>query len=93
MPKHDVLLLAPFRKAAEACEAVSSIFHAGITPSGLEFMEKDALLFAQKHIPGIELEIADDVEAHLLIELDGNQMDQILNDAEKVFEVLGNFRL
>ena len=49
-PKRDVLMLVPFKKAEEACEAVSAIFKAGIVPSGLEFMEQDALLFAKKYV-------------------------------------------
>ncbi|HQA75468.1 FAD-binding oxidoreductase, partial [Flavobacterium sp.] len=40
---HNVLMLVPFYKAHEACEAVSAIFRAGITPSALEFMERDAI--------------------------------------------------
>src|SRR5690554_4239194 len=66
MPKSDLLMLVPFKNAFEACQAVSSIFHLGITPSGLEFMEKDALDFAQKYVPGIDIKIEEDVEAHLL---------------------------
>ena len=36
--KHNVLLLVPFYKAEQACEAVSAIFRAGIVPSALEFI-------------------------------------------------------
>ena len=46
-PTHDMLMLVPFYEAKEACQSVSAIFRAGIVPSGLEFMEKDALLLAQ----------------------------------------------
>lgn len=90
-PKYDVLMLVPFRKAAEACEAVSAIFHLGITPSGLEFMERDALDFAKQFISGIELEIEADVEAHLLIELDGNQQEVLLQEAEEIFHLLEQY--
>lgn len=91
LPKQDVLMLVPFRKAAEACEAVSAIFHLGITPSGLEFMERDALDFAKAYAYGIELEIEDGVEAHLLIELDGNQMDVLMKEAEQIYTLLENY--
>ncbi len=91
LPKHDVLMLAPFRKAEQACEAVAAIFHLGITPSGLEFMEKDALYFAQEYVEGIEIEIEEDVEAHLLIELDGNDTDQMAKDAEVIYDLLQEY--
>ena len=91
LPKYDVLLLAPFRKAEEACKAVAAIFHLGITPSGLEFMERDALDYAQQYISGIELKIANDIEAHLLIELDGNKLKQLQEEAEQIYDLLGDY--
>ncbi|MEY4894227.1 MAG: hypothetical protein RL751_1042, partial [Bacteroidota bacterium] len=41
-PTQTLLMLVPFYDAVQACEAVASIFNAGITPSGLEFMEHNA---------------------------------------------------
>ena len=38
--KHNVLLLVPFYKAEQACEAVSAIFRAGIVPSWLDELKK-----------------------------------------------------
>jgi len=91
LPKKDILMLVPFRSAVEACKAVSAIFYLGITPSGLEFMEKDALDFAKRFIPGIELEIEEDIEAHLLIELDGNEEELLMSQAESIFTLLGDY--
>jgi len=91
LPKHDLLMLVPFKSASEACQAVSAIFHLGITPSGLEFMEKNALDFAQKYVPGIEVEIQDDVEAHLLIELDGNHTEVLMQEAEQIFNLMEKY--
>src|SRR5580765_4417223 len=42
LPSHDLLMLVPFNDLENASEAVSAIFQAGFTPSGLEFMERDA---------------------------------------------------
>jgi glycolate oxidase len=42
-------MLVPFYKAQEACEAVSAIFRAGIIPSALEFMERDAIDWTLKY--------------------------------------------
>lgn len=91
LPQKDVLMLAPFRKAEEACAAVAAIFQLGITPSGLEFMEQDALLFAKRYVEGIELEIEEDIEAHLLIELDGNDMKVLEREAEEIFMLLEKY--
>lgn len=91
LPTKDLLMLVPFRKAAAACEAVAAIFSLGIIPSGLEFMERDALAFAKKYVSGIELEIEDDIEAHLLIELDGNDVDTLMQEAESIYGLLEGF--
>jgi len=88
LPRKDVLMLVPFYKAEQACEAVSAIFNLGIIPSGMEFMEKDALEFAKKYVHGIELEIEADIEAHLLIELDGNDLDILMQEAEMIHALL-----
>ena len=46
-PKMDMLMLVPFKSAEMACEAVAAIFQKGITPSGMEFMERDALIWTK----------------------------------------------
>ncbi|RZJ27087.1 MAG: FAD-binding oxidoreductase, partial [Flavobacterium sp.] len=43
---HNILMLVPFFNAKQACEAVAEIFRAGIIPSALEFMERDAIDWA-----------------------------------------------
>lgn len=91
LPTKNILMLAPFKKAEEACEAVAAIFQLGIIPSGLEFMEKDALKFAKKYVSGIEIEIDETDEAHLLIELDGNNLDILQNEAEQIFNLLERY--
>ncbi len=82
-PQFDVLLMAPFQSATDACAAVASIFAAGITPSAMEFMERDAIEWALK-FTGSEMILPEHIQAHLLIELDGNNMDVLMQEAEKV---------
>jgi glycolate oxidase len=84
----NVLMLVPFYKAEEACEAVAAIFKAGIIPSALEFMERDAIDWALEFIEGIPVTVHDQVQAHLLIELDGNYPEILMLEAEKVMGVL-----
>jgi len=90
-PTHDLLMLVPFYDAQKACEAVAAIFQAGITPSGLEFMERDALTWTQAFTNDFSLHVADNHAAHLLIEVDGFDPEQLMLDCEKIMTVLENF--
>lgn len=91
LPSRNVLMLAPFASSEVACEAVAAIFRKGITPSALEFMERDAIALAMKFTGDCSIPLPDDVEAHLLIELDGNDSDVLMNEASEVSEVLAGF--
>lgn len=90
-PTHDLLMLVPFYNAEKACEAVSAIFQAGITPSGLEFMERDALLWTMEYETDTIIKVEDSHAAHLLIEVDGFDPDVLLKDCERIMQVLENF--
>jgi len=90
-PKHNLLMLVPFRSAEKACEAVSAIFKTGITPSALEFMERDAILWTMRFIGDTSLLINDDIEAHLLIEVDGNDTEVLFKECEAVSSVVEQF--
>jgi glycolate oxidase len=91
LPKFNMLMLVPFKSASKACEAVSAIFRAGITPSGLEFMERDALLWTANFINDNSIKIDHDTQAHLLIEVDGNHQDVLMQDCETVLSVVEQF--
>ena len=90
---HNVLMLVPFYKAEEACEAVSKVFTAGIVPSALEFMERDAIDWTLRYIGEVNIEIKDEVQAHLLIEIDGNYPEVLFAEAEKIMNVLEEFQI
>src|ERR1051325_1320532 len=49
-PKKNVVMLVPFFSAEKACEAVSAVFRAGVIPSAMEFMERDAIEWAMKYV-------------------------------------------
>ena len=89
-PRHNVLLLVPFRQEAQAAEAVAAVFRAGIIPSGLEFMEREAIAWSSDYLK-IPLTLPEDITAHLLIELDGQDLDQLYKEAEQVYEVLEQY--
>jgi glycolate oxidase len=89
--QHDITLLVPFHSASDACRAVNEIFLAGFTPSALEFMERDALEWVTRFVGDTTIQIPDEVQAHLLIELDGNDPDSLYRDAEGISVLLQRF--
>lgn len=93
LPKYDNLLLVPFKSAEEACKAVAAIFQAGIVPSGMEFMERDALTWTVDFIGDQSLSIPDDIQAHLLIEVDGNHEAILMQECEAILEIVEQFEV
>ncbi|MEY4936432.1 MAG: hypothetical protein RIS64_2791 [Bacteroidota bacterium] len=90
-PTHTNVLLVPFEHAEKACAAVAAIFRAGITPSVLEFMERDALEYTMNYLGEQSMEIPNHVKAYLLIEVDGFDSNILQNDCEKIAEVVQNY--
>ncbi len=91
LPKYDLLMLVPFRKPENACAAVSAIFTAGYTPSAMEFMERDALEWVMRFVDNSIVAIEDDIQAHLLVEVDGNDMDVLMKEIEGIAGVCMEF--
>jgi glycolate oxidase len=91
MPQKTIVMLVPFLSPEKACESVAAVFKAGIIPSAMEFMERDAIDFAMRFVSGLNIPIQDEVLAHLLIELDGNDLDPMMKDAEKITEIMALF--
>jgi glycolate oxidase len=56
-------------------------------------MERDAIDWALEFMNGIPIKINDEVQAHLLIELDGNYPEILMLEAEKVMGVLEKFNI
>jgi len=84
-------MLIPFFKSAQACQAVAEIFRAGIVPSALEFMERDAIDWGLKYLDNVNLDIKDEVQAHLLVEVDGNYPEVLFAEAEKIMAAVEHF--
>ncbi|QNH61496.1 FAD-binding oxidoreductase [Hymenobacter sediminicola] len=89
-PKQNILMLVPFRQEDQAAEAVSAVFRAGIIPSGMEFMEREAIAWSSDYLK-IPLTLPEDIRAHLLIELDGQDLDELYKEAEQVYGVLEHY--
>jgi len=90
-PKHDRLMLIPFSSAEKACAAVSAIFQAGITPSAMEFMERDAIDYTLKFVEDVSLPIGPEVQAHLLVEVDGNDEQVLMNDCMAIADIVEKY--
>jgi len=89
-PNKDITMLVPFYSIEKACESVSEVFRQGITPSALEFIERDAIDWTLKY-SDLEMNISDNVKAHLLIEVDGNNMDLLFKDCEAISKVMERY--
>lgn len=91
LPKYDLLMLAPFASLEKASEAVSAIFRAGFTPSAMELVEVDALKIVSKMVDSYAVPVNDDIAAHLIIEVDGNDVNVLMNEMESISELLQQF--
>lgn len=96
LPTKDVLLLIPFVTNEEACRATAEIFKAGIAPSGMEFFEREAAIktigYCEK-VYGTKVTtlFPENMNAYLLCELDGNDDEALMRDAEHVVNVVEKF--
>lgn len=91
LPSYDLLMLVPFKSLDKASEAVSAIFRAGFVPSGLELVEIDALKIVAAMVDSTAVPVNDDIAAHLLIEVDGNNLDVLMSEMEAISELLMQF--
>ena len=95
-PQKNVLMLIPFVTNEEACRAIAAIFTAGIQPSGVEFFERTAaaqtLAYCEKVLNSpVTTTFPENMDAYLLCELDGNDDEVLMRDAERVMNVVEKF--
>jgi glycolate oxidase len=98
LPQKSVLLLIPFETSAEACRAIAEIFRAGVSPSGMEFFEREAAMktidYCEKiYAAKVTTPFPENMDAYLLCELDGNEDEVLMRDAERVMLVAENFKI
>jgi glycolate oxidase len=91
LPKYDLLMLAPFASLEKASEAVSAIFRAGFTPSAMELVEVDALMIVSKMVDSYVVPVDENIAAHLIVEVDGNNLDVLMNEMEAIAELLNKY--
>lgn len=81
LPKFRKVALFAFDDIYKCITSVAEFFKAGLTPSALEFMERDAIKTAEEHLS--KPYPNSDAEAQLLVEFDGNNEESIFLDIEK----------
>jgi len=90
-PAHDLLMLVPFASLERASEAVSAIFRAGFNPSAMELVEIDALKIVSEMVDSYAVPVSNDIAAHLIIEVDGNNVGQLMSEIEAIANLLMNY--
>jgi glycolate oxidase len=91
LPKYDLLMLVPFKNLEKAGEAVSHIFRAGFVPSAMELMEIESLKIVCDYVDSNTIPLTDDTEAHLIIEVDGNDLDVLMQQMEQITMLLEEY--
>ena len=80
-------MLAFFNSAEKACAAVSAIFRAGLTPSAMEFMERDCIEYVMKHVD-VKIPLKETTAAQLIVEVDGNDKDVLFKNVKAFLKFL-----
>ncbi len=91
LPKYDLLMLVPFNSLEKASEAVGAVFRAGYIPSALELVEIEALQISRRFVDDTVVPLTDDIEAHLIIEVDGNHWDILMQEMEAIAALMGEY--
>ncbi len=85
LPKVSVSLLVPFKDMKSAIEAVPKIFKAKVTPTAIEYMSRDTILFAEDYLGKKFPDKKND--AYILLTFDGNTQTQVNEDMNTVAEL------
>jgi glycolate oxidase len=90
-PKTDITLLIPFHHLEDSAKAVTEVFKSGLIPCSLELMERNALEQTLLHLEENSISLQKDVQAHLLINFDGNSHEELLPLMEKTIDVIKHY--
>lgn len=88
---YNALMLVAFEDELIACDAVSAVFRGGVTPSVLEFLERDAIEWSRSYMDLSQIPVSPNVKAHLLLEVDGNSEAYVMSQVEQVANLLASF--
>lgn len=85
LPKKSISLLIPFEDISSAISAVPEIRKSEVTPTAIEFMERDVILDAEEYL-GKKFPDKSS-EAYLILTYDGNSKEEIEQNFSGVAEI------
>ena len=85
LPKVSLSLLVPFPDMKSAIEAVPEIIRSKITPTAIEYMSRDTILFSESYLGKRFPDTKND--AYILLTFDGNSQAQVEQDMSTVAEL------
>ena len=85
LPKVSVSLLVPFPDMKTAIEAVPHIIRSKVTPTAIEYMSRDTILFSESYLGKRFPDTKND--AYILLTFDGNTDTQVEQDMSIVAEL------
>ena len=85
LPKVSVSLLVPFPDMKSAIEAVPQIIRSKVTPTAIEYMSRDTILFSESYLGKKFPDSKND--AYILLTFDGNTDAQVDQDLSTVAEL------
>ena len=85
LPKVSVSLLVPFPDMKSAIESVPHIIRSKVTPTAIEYMSRDTILFSESYLGKRFPDTKND--AYILLTFDGNSQAQVEQDMGTVAEL------
>ena len=85
LPKVSLSLLVPFPDMKQAIEAVPQIIRSKVTPTAIEYMSRDTILFSETYLGKKFPDTKND--AYILLTFDGNTEEQVDRDLSTVAEL------
>lgn len=85
LPKVSVSLLVPFADMKTAIEAVPKIMRSKVTPTAIEYMSRDTILFSESYLGKKFPDTKND--AYILLTFDGNTDEQVETEMKLVAEL------
>ena len=85
LPKVSISLLVPFPDMKSAIEAVPKIFRSKITPTAIEYMSRDTIMFSESYLGKKFPDTKND--AYILLTIDGNTDEQVSGEVNSIAEL------
>ncbi len=85
LPKIFMTLYVPFPDLHNAVSSVCEVLRSRITPTAMEFVERDAILLAEEHLQ--KTMPHHDAAAYLIMRIEGDKEDELYEEAEAISDI------